>query len=312
MQTDCNESIEERMMSDKDKISFNEGEEEEFHITDEDIDRELAAMEMDNATPGTDDVVIEEAGAGIKKPAATERFSKLKQLKRKHWIMIAIAVVILFFGLLKLFGSSPNASFDQITPVAVPSNPAVMPTKKTETDLTKTVFQPQSSSPTADSLLAAPTLSTSNSVNQSQLKTDLTTLAGNESKLVATLDVIQQQNKMLTQQLATLSSRVQGLESSFSLSNQAVEGLSHQGARMKPADQSSSFLAPKPPEAAPEGPHYTVEAVVPQRAWLQTSDGSTMTVMMGDEVPHLGTVVAIDPYSGNVTTSSGTVIKYGN
>jgi intracellular multiplication protein IcmG len=56
---------------------------------------------------------------------------------------------------------------------------------------------------------------------------------------------------------------------------------------------------------------YFVEAVVPGRAWLQTSNGRTVTVTIGERLNGYGLVTLIDPYTGNVKTSSGAMIRYG-
>lgn len=293
-------------MSKKDKLSFNEGEEEEFHITDEDIDRELAAMETDQSSSSSGEASSEEAG---EKSPAKNRFGVLKQLKRKHWIIIIVIAIIILFGVIKMLGGrQTQASFGEITPVQTTTSAThkvALETKKVETDLTKAVFEPSKPLVTTASLLPAPTLSTP--------KTDLTAspAANNDIKLTQALDAIQQQNQALTQQLTALSGRVVGLESTLTQSNQAVEGLSQQIVSLKKGETPTPPL-PKLAQSLPVGPQYTVEAVVPQRAWLQAGDGSTMTVMIGDDIPNLGAVVSIDPYSGNVTTASGTVIKYGS
>lgn len=300
-------------MSENDKISFPEGEEEEFHITDEDIDRELAAMEMDHAASADHNVAAPTDAALAANKSSAGIFSKLKQLKRKHWLMIAIVVLVILFVLLKMMAGHQSSSFDQITPVSAPlstvKSSTAMSAASSQSDLSKTVLQSPSKTQ-SDALLPAPTL-TVPTTHQEQ-KTDLSKLGNNESKLLEALDAIQQQNTALRQQVSTLSTRLQGLESSFNQSNQAIEGLSQQVVKIKTNDQSPSVAVPAPPQAVSTDVQYSVEAVVPQRAWLQTADGSTITVMIGDDVPGLGAVVAIDPYSGNVTTSSGSVLKYGN
>jgi len=55
---------------------------------------------------------------------------------------------------------------------------------------------------------------------------------------------------------------------------------------------------------------YFVQAVIPGRAWLRGADGSAITIIRGDKVPGYGSVVAIDPYSGTVTMSSGIKLSY--
>lgn len=55
---------------------------------------------------------------------------------------------------------------------------------------------------------------------------------------------------------------------------------------------------------------YQLQAVLPGRAWLIRSDGSTTTVSLGDKIPGYGAVILIDPDAGMVQTSSGAIIKY--
>lgn len=300
-------------MSEKDKLSFNESEEEEFHITDEDIDRELAAMEIDHSSSSSEETASDDL---VDKFSVKKRFSAFKQLKRKHWIIIVIILIIVLFGLLKLVGGRQSqAEFGQMTPVPVVSTTSGLTSKKEVADLTKTVLEPVVPTTSASApLLPTPTLlapATSTPV-PIIAKGDLTAVTNaNDTQLTQTLTAIQQQNQMLTQQLTTLSNRVIGLESTITQSNQVVEGLSQQMGTLKKVDMPAAPL-PKLAQSASVGPQYAVEAVVPQRAWLQAGDGSTITVMIGDDIPGLGSVVSIDPYSGNVTTASGTVIKYGN
>jgi intracellular multiplication protein IcmG len=55
---------------------------------------------------------------------------------------------------------------------------------------------------------------------------------------------------------------------------------------------------------------YQLQAMLPGRAWLIRSDGSTTTVSLGDKIPGYGTVILINPDAGMVQTSSGAIIKY--
>lgn len=293
-------------MSEKDRLSFTEGEEEEFHITDDDIDRELAAMETDQSAATPDGAATEET---IEKPSLKNRLAIFKQLKRKHWLIIAIIVLMLLFGLIKMLGSGQSqASFDQITPV-MPTHTAAAPKNVPESasDLDVTT------APTMN-LPGSSASKTATTPGNGQLTSNLTAIAGNEAKLTEALTEIQQQNKALTQQLSALSDRVVGLESVLSESNQTVQGLSQQVGTLKNRAAPAPSAAPIPQQmqTLPEMPQYTTQAVVPQRAWVQTSDGNTITVTIGETLPGLGAVIAIDPYTGNVTTASGTVIKYGN
>lgn len=56
---------------------------------------------------------------------------------------------------------------------------------------------------------------------------------------------------------------------------------------------------------------YHVKAIVSGRAWIVNSHGLEQSVRVGDIVPSYGEVTAIDPGTGQVTTNSGKIIRFG-
>lgn len=58
-------------------------------------------------------------------------------------------------------------------------------------------------------------------------------------------------------------------------------------------------------------PLYYVHAIVPGRAWLESSDGETLTVTIGDKIKGYGVVEMISPKQGMIVMSSGTIFQYG-
>jgi intracellular multiplication protein IcmG len=55
---------------------------------------------------------------------------------------------------------------------------------------------------------------------------------------------------------------------------------------------------------------YYIQAVIPGRAWLIATNGSTLTVREGTTIAGYGMVKLIDPNQGRITTSSGQVIRF--
>ncbi len=55
---------------------------------------------------------------------------------------------------------------------------------------------------------------------------------------------------------------------------------------------------------------YYVKAVIPGRAWLQATDGTTKTVSVGDAIAGRGVVTSIDAAQGIVTMSGGSVLHF--
>lgn len=78
----------------------------------------------------------------------------------------------------------------------------------------------------------------------------------------------------------------------------------------KPAQPTIRVKEPVKAQTAPL-PHYYVSAVIPGRAWIQTSRNNVTTVKVGDVLPYYGTVMRIDPVNGTVMMRSGKVIEYG-
>ncbi|WP_028388103.1 type IVB secretion system protein IcmG/DotF [Legionella fairfieldensis] len=87
-------------------------------------------------------------------------------------------------------------------------------------------------------------------------------------------------------------------------------------------DQQSSKIAVLTERAKPRpvrrpmvarrviGPVYYIQAVIPGRAWLIATNGSTLTVREGTQIAGYGIVKLIDPNQGRVLTSSGRVIRF--
>ena len=56
---------------------------------------------------------------------------------------------------------------------------------------------------------------------------------------------------------------------------------------------------------------YHVRAIVPGRVWLESADGDSVTLRVGDKLAGYGEVKAIVPRQGMVVMSNGSVIQYG-
>ena len=56
--------------------------------------------------------------------------------------------------------------------------------------------------------------------------------------------------------------------------------------------------------------HYYIQAVIPGRAWIIATNGSTLTVREGTNIAGYGIVRLIDPLDGRIVTSSGQIIRF--
>ncbi|MBV8803123.1 MAG: hypothetical protein JO131_09250 [Gammaproteobacteria bacterium] len=60
--------------------------------------------------------------------------------------------------------------------------------------------------------------------------------------------------------------------------------------------------------------NYSVQAIIPGRAWLKSESGDTITVAEGDILRSYGRVTKIDPYDGIVNIDTGNkviTLSYG-
>jgi hypothetical protein len=131
------------------------------------------------------------------------------------------------------------------------------------------------------------------------------------------------QNQALQDQMQSLNARVLSMETQL---NQLVQALTRQSqsAGTPGSAQNSATLPttaaasdqqgmPAEPAVSPRA-FYTVQAIIPGRAWLKSENGDIVTVAEGDMIRDLGRVTKIDPYDGivEVNTGSKTIsLSYG-
>lgn len=122
--------------------------------------------------------------------------------------------------------------------------------------------------------------------------------------------------------ISSLQTQVQSLQATVSQMNtqqsqlsQAISALATQVGQL--SDQVQVLTKPKPvyrpkiqpPQAKPIV--YKLKAVLPGRAWLVGSDDSSISVTVGSKLQQYGTIEAINVEKGQVLTSGGKVISYG-
>lgn len=118
------------------------------------------------------------------------------------------------------------------------------------------------------------------SVSSSQIRE----LQNQISTLQNTINQLQSSNQQLQNQVTTLTSEVQSIEAALKKGPMPVK-------------RYTVF--------------YHLRAVLPDRAWITSNTGKTISVTVGDNVSQYGTVRVIDAQQGIVETSSGRRIVYG-
>lgn len=115
----------------------------------------------------------------------------------------------------------------------------------------------------------------------------------------------QAENIALKERVVTLNKRLVNMETSL---NKMSQLLQDQG-----TTKVSSMLMGGPPpipttKALMPKMVYTVQAIIPGRAWLKSEAGDTVTVAEGDVLKNYGRITKIDPYDGVVEIDTGNKI----
>lgn len=140
-------------------------------------------------------------------------------------------------------------------------------------------------------------------------------LAASNEKLAAQLradymqrlDEFAAQNKNLQNQVQTLTVRLTTMEAEM---QKLLQTLLQSNGNTEPKVVERQ-VSVSPGRILP----YSVQAIIPGRAWLRADNGETVTVAEGDMIRGAGRVVKIDPYDGVVEVNTGNKVvslSYGN
>lgn len=134
-----------------------------------------------------------------------------------------------------------------------------------------------------------------------------------EAQYSQKLNQFNEQNKVLQNQVQSLSSRVADMEAQI---NQLVQVLTRRNHAAAPSTSSAQSITVEQTTRSPDVKvAYNVQAIIPGRAWLKAENGETVTVAEGDVIRNVGRVTKIDPYDGVVEINTGSKaisLSYGN
>lgn len=120
---------------------------------------------------------------------------------------------------------------------------------------------------------------------------------------------VSQQNKQMEDEIQKLNATVSSIEARM---NQLVQLMVRQQADTQQKAEENQVQSQA--NAGPKLP-YTVQAIIPGRAWLRANNGDTITVTEGDTIRDAGKVTRIDPYDGIIEINTGrktVTLSYGN
>lgn len=257
---------------------------------------EYQFADLDVISPDASD---EDAGSSEAAGAEKKQFDGggRKDIRRNALIVVGIVIVImLIYEFWGMFSSKKTTDAETTTvPPITTATPQPTPIQPPVT----APVQPITPPPTAP-VQAGP--------DNTQITQKLSALEISQQNLRSEVNA-------LNDQLSGISSNVNELTTKIADLNQMLTNLAAK------VDQQSNQIAilttrtaPKPVprivHRGPPRPVFYIQAVIPGRAWLIATNGSTLTVREGSQIAGYGVVKLIDARQGRVITSSGQVIRF--
>lgn len=248
---------------------------------------------VDLDTVNSDSVDTVQSFDGNSKDTLSKKIKSI-QLDTRKKALIVVMVLIFSVIIYKSMGSSPNKKQMAETGVSVVKEPV------------KAVMVPQ---PIQSS---QPAFTTKNSnINEAEIEKKLFQMKQNQETIYSNVSAISNQITVINANMANLESKIEGLSQVIMQISEKIKAHEMEQAKvqqmMKSRPKSSAPIARK---ASKTLLRYYIQAVIPGRAWLIATNGSTLTVSEGTMISGYGTVKLIDPRQGRVLTSSGQVIRF--
>lgn len=255
-------------------------------MEDNDQNDEYKFAELDSLDNGPMDEIDSDLNHN---PSNQTTYPPKKDVRRNALIVVGliIAAMILYKLVGYMFSGQAQqvAATQTITPVIVQPTPTITPVDTTP------VIQP---TPTSN-------------VN-SELQQKVSAIEVGQQSVKSDISVI-------SDQVNTVNSNVNNINNQVATLNNTIQNLTNQLA--KQSEEITLLMARSQPKKVKtvvkqvtQPINYYIQAVIPGRAWLIGSNGSTLTVREGTRIAGYGVVKLIDSMQGRVLTSSGRTIKF--
>lgn len=241
---------------------------------------------LDNDHMGDSD-----SGLNSSMRSGKDSYSGKKDIKRNA--LIAIGLIVFALVMYKFIGSMWTKKVEPAKPVIAPITQVTpQPIQPVETTPIPVIEQPQPIVVQADTDLKQKVAAIE--ISQQSVRTEVSSLGD---------------------QVGNVTNNVSNLNAQITKLNQLIGDLSNQ--LSKQSDEINMLRVraqPKPTQHIVRQPiqriFYYIQAVIPGRAWIIGSNGSTLTVREGTKIAGYGIVKLIDSVQGRVLTSSGQVIRF--
>lgn len=210
----------------------------------------------------------------------------------KRNALIVVALVVLLMIIYKFMGSvfsDKKAPVKAIAPtVTVPAPAPVQPLASPPV----TTPTPVTTGPNIDTQISQKLSAIE--VGQQSMRTDVSSVSSQIGGINTNLNA-------LVAKIAELDGIISSLSAKLDDQSRVIEQLTIR------REVKKVHYAPR---RVARYPKYYIQAVIPGRAWLIATNGSTLTVREGTIIAGYGMIKLIDPNQGRITTSSGQVIRF--
>ncbi len=228
-------------------------------------------------------------------PITTEEGSN-----NRFWrnIIITVSVVVLAMLAYKFLGSrwgtdKPAATVPATTPVQEPKFEQPVIPKPVEKPASK---PEKASEPESDAIKT--------------IKKKVGQIALSQQNISSEMNITSNQLNEVNSSIDGLKKQIEQLNNTISQLNQELSQQSNELAALKMRLRPKPVSRPAAARVVRKPVVYNIQALIPGRAWLIASNGSTITVSEGSSVPGYGSVKLIDPVQGLILTSSGRMIRF--
>lgn len=212
--------------------------------------------------------------------------NKKSNVKQKAIIVLVLVVVLMIvYKLIASFFSEKKPPVSTLPEPAKIAMPITAPT------------------PQPMPVVVAPTPSAS-----TKLREQLTALESSQQNVQSGLDAVNNQLGGISNNVNAMSAKIAELSTIINNLSTKVDEQAREIDQMTIRREAKK--AHHVPRKMVHYHKYFIQAIIPGRAWLVATNGSTLTVRDGSVIRGYGTVKLIDPNQGRVLTSSGQVIKF--
>lgn len=144
-------------------------------------------------------------------------------------------------------------------------------------------------------------------ITDPKLNEKLDSLQAASSSTSRSIGSINSNISQLQQMTQSLATKLNALNANLVILSQALE---QQEAQLKKLTAKPKKKEVKKSTAPVKRKIFFIQALIPGRAWLKSTEGETITVVKGTDLKGYGKVHSIDPRKGEVLTSSGSIITF--